>query len=263
MSILPSFLYNVDMSLEISSNNSKSGKRVGCWLAGAIAGGIVLLIVGFFSYRILFYYQKIKAGEISDLPQFTSKVTRLKNSSVISAVSSEQLIKLINSDTASVYGSKDAKLTIVQFSDFECPFSKEVAPAFRTISLKYQDKIRVIYRNFPIESIHPGAPRAAEAGECAGEQSKFQEYYDKLFLNQDALDYGDLLRYGVEVGLDSGKFSSCLASGKYKAKVAKDLADGVAAGVEGTPTFFFNGQKIEGSIPEAVFDDLVVKFLGK
>lgn len=148
----------------------------------------------------------------------------------------------ISTDNAPALGEKDAKVTIVEFSDYQCPFCGRYST--QTMSQVLDEyvktgKVRYVFRNFPLEQLHPLAMKAAEAAECAGEQGKYWEMHDRLFKNQQNLEAKELLGHAVVVGLDQAKFQQCLDGGKYAALIKNDIADGQKSGVRGTPTFFF------------------------
>lgn len=140
----------------------------------------------------------------------------------------------------SVKGSETAELTIVEFSDYQCPFCarhfRETLPQIERHYIK-TGKVKYVFRNFPIEPIHPLAFKAAEAANCAGEQGKYWEMHDRLFANQKALSPPDLSRHAKVVGLDMSRFQPCLDSGSEAAKIRADIQDGIALGVKSTPTF--------------------------
>lgn len=157
-------------------------------------------------------------------------------------------------------GQSNAPVTVIEFSDFQCPFCRRfVEETLQEIKRNYVDtgKIRWVYRDYPLSQIHPYAEKAAEAADCAGEQGRFWEYHDLLFKNQAVWSAGgatvEFRKYASSLGLEEGRFNSCLDSGKYADEVSKDLADGLKAGVEGTPTFFVNGVKVVGAQPYDVF----------
>jgi protein-disulfide isomerase len=137
-------------------------------------------------------------------------------------------------------GDKNAKLTIIEFSEYQCPFCgrhfKDTSPQ---IEKEYvaTGKAKLVFRDFPLESIHKFAFKAAEAANCAGEQNKFWEMHDRLFTNQADLAPEKLTDYAKAAGLDAAKFQQCLDGGKYAADIRKDIADGQSVGVTGTPTF--------------------------
>lgn len=171
----------------------------------------------------------------------------------------------VSADDDSVLGSEDAPVTIIEFSDYECPFC---ARAFNNtlpeIKEKYVDtgKVKLVYRDFPL-SIHRSAQKAAEASECAGEQGKFWEMHDKLFENQSALDVASLKQYAKDIALDSTEFDACLDSGEMASEVQKDFSDGQKYGVTGTPAFFINGIKVSGAQPFSVFEQIIESELAK
>lgn len=152
-------------------------------------------------------------------------------------------------------GPEDAAVTVIEFSDFQCPFcSRFYAQTLPQLNENYGDRIRFVFRDFPLTSIHPFAQKAAEAAECADDQDAFWGYHDLLFENQSALDIDSLKGYASSLELDTATFDECLDSGKYAAEVEKDVQDGVAAGVRGTPAFFINGRLISGAQPYQVFE---------
>ena len=164
-----------------------------------------------------------------------------------------------------ILGNANASVTIVEFSDFECPYcGKFFTETLPLITKNYIDtgKVKLAYRDFPL-SFHPDAEKAAEAAECAGEQNKFWEMHDKLFENQNALSVDNLKQYAKDIGLDSATFNSCLDSGKTAPEVQKDLTDGQSYGVSGTPTFFINGVEVVGAQPYSAFDQAIKQALSQ
>lgn len=144
-------------------------------------------------------------------------------------------------------GGATAKVVIVEFGDFQCPYCLEAFPVVQEVASTYGDRIKFIYRDFPDSGKHPDAQKAAEASECAHEQGKFWEMHDKLFINQSDLSVAALKRYSQEISLDTAVFNSCLDTGKYAQEVRQDFNDGYQLGVRGTPTFFINGHQFEGT----------------
>ncbi len=153
-------------------------------------------------------------------------------------------------------GGKDAKVTVIEFTDYQCPFCGKVRPTVKQLVADYGDKVRYVLRDFPLE-FHPSAKKAAEAAQCAGDQNKYWEYSDVLWSNQKSLEVPDLKRYAGELKLDQKKFDACLDDGKYTAEVDKDMADGAKAGVNGTPTFFINGRVLSGALPLDQFKQII------
>lgn len=171
----------------------------------------------------------------------------------------------VSVDNDPVKGLEDAPVTIVEFSDFECPFCarfvKETLPKIEENYIK-TGKVKFVFRDFPLP-FHPNAQKAHEAAECAREQGKFWEYHDILFKNTQALSVSDLKNYANELGLDTIKFNECLDSGRKTEEVEKDLQDGQNYGVQGTPTFFINGIQIVGAQPYSVFEQIIEQELNK
>ena len=155
-----------------------------------------------------------------------------------------------------IYGSADAPVVIVEFSDFQCPYCSRVNPTIEQIKTTYGDKVAIVFRDFPLP-MHKEAPKAGEAAQCANDQGKFWEYHDKLFANQRALANENLKSYASDLGLDAAAFDSCLDSGKYTAEVEADKKAGAAVGVAGTPAFFVNGQFLNGARPFDSFKELI------
>ncbi len=161
-------------------------------------------------------------------------------------------------------GSPDAPVTIVEFSEFQCPYcAMYVQETFPQIDEEYiqTGKVRYVFRNFPL-SFHEYAQKAAEASLCAYEQGMFWEYHDVLFANQETLDVASLKQHAEDLGLDMAKFNDCLDSGAMTEKVMQDVADGTALGVSGTPSFFVNGIALFGAQPFSSFQDLIEEELG-
>lgn len=153
-------------------------------------------------------------------------------------------------------GNKNAKVTIIEFTDYQCPFCGRARPTVNQIIDTYGDKVHYVLRDFPL-NFHPYAQKAAEAAECAGDQDKYWEYSKVLWANQKALDIPDLKKYAKELNLDTAKFDKCLDTGQFTAEVNKDIADGSKAGVTGTPSFFINGQLLTGARPFEQFKEVI------
>ena len=164
--------------------------------------------------------------------------------------------------SAPVKGSPNAPVTIVEFSDFQCPFCSRAVPTLKQIESEYPDKVRVAFKNQPLP-FHQHARLAAQAAMAANEQGKFWEYHDKLFANQQALDRSSLERYAQEVGLDMGRFRSALDSNKFEAQISADAAEGSRLGASGTPTFYINGRQLVGAQPYASFKQIIDEELSK
>lgn len=152
------------------------------------------------------------------------------------------------SDTDNIRGNKDAKITIVEFSDIQCPYCSKFHNTMKQVAAAYPNDVRWVYKHFPLDSIHPYARKAAEAAECAGEQGKFWEYTDYLFDNQSSLNTEFISSVAKTVGLNTSNFESCLSDGKYADKVNADYNQGRSAGVTGTPGSVINGELVKGAV---------------
>jgi protein-disulfide isomerase len=150
--------------------------------------------------------------------------------------------------TGPAVGPANAPVTIVEFSDFQCPFCARLVPTIDQVKAKYGDKVRVVFRQYPL-NFHQFAQKAAEASLCAHEQGKFWQLHDEMFKNQQALGVDQLKTAAAGLGLKAETFNSCLDSGKYADEVQADLQAGSAAGVSGTPAMFINGRFINGAVP--------------
>jgi protein-disulfide isomerase len=159
-------------------------------------------------------------------------------------------------------GPVGAPITIVEFSDYQCPFCSRAEVVVDDVLKKYGDKIRLVYRDYPL-SFHPNAETAAMGAECAEEQGKYWEMNKAMFANQSKLAAADLVETAGGVGMDKDKFKACLDSGKYRPEVQKDFQDGQKAGVTGTPTFFINGIMIVGARGVDSFSEIIDRELAR
>lgn len=165
---------------------------------------------------------------------------------------------------APVTGGKDAKVTIVEFSDFQCPFCAKGADVLNALKKKYGNKIKVAFKNFPLP-FHNHAEDAAVAGLCANEQGSdyFWKMHDQMFANQDSLDNEGLKKIAKKIGLKSDQFEKCLSEKKYLEQVKSDMEEGRKIKVKSTPTFFINGQLINGAQPIEVFSEIIDEELAR
>jgi protein-disulfide isomerase len=170
---------------------------------------------------------------------------------------------VVSADDDPARGPADAPVTIIAFSDFQCPYCSRVNPTLARLKDRYGDSIRVVFRDFPILQIHPQAAKAAEAGACANDQGKFWPMHDLMFANQQSLDVASLKQHAATLGLDAATFEKCLDSGKYADEWKKDSADAEKAGVQSTPAFFINGRPVTGAVPYEQFADVINEELGR
>jgi len=172
----------------------------------------------------------------------------------------------VSADDDAMKGDENAPVTIIEFSDFQCPFcARFYTDTLPELDEKYikTGKVKLVYRDFPLENIHPNARPAAEAAECAHEQGKYYQFHDKLFENQQDLSVENYKKWAAELKLKTTQFNNCVDSKKYADEVTKDLADGSEAGVTGTPAFFVNGRFISGAQPFSVFEGLIEEALNE
>jgi predicted DsbA family dithiol-disulfide isomerase len=160
-------------------------------------------------------------------------------------------------------GAAQAPVTIIEFSDFQCPFCKRAQPTLQQVAAKYGDKVAFAYKDFPLDDIHSDAHAAAEAAHCAGDQGKYWEFHDALFAISPDLGKAKLLDIARQTGLNQPAFSACADSRKYKDRVDKDAAEGQRLGVDGTPAFFVNGVNLTGAVPLADFEKIIDAELAK
>jgi protein-disulfide isomerase len=223
---------------------------------------IVLIIfavfAALFAVQVGLNVYKIKTGKlipfeenISHLNGVAIKPPQIKTEEIINA-------------SAPYFGTKDPVLTIVEFGNFACHYSQEVSPTARAMMLKYKDKIKFIYRNFPLDDIYPDSSLLSLAGDCAAEQNNFWAMHDKMY--QTASPSPSLL--AAQIGLDAAKFNNCMTQKKYADAIARDFTDGYKNGVAGTPTFFFIKKDIApimipGVIPQDVFEKIINQLIAK
>ena len=146
-----------------------------------------------------------------------------------------------------IYGSANESIKLLEYGDYECPFCAEAQPIIKEIQRRLGDGLLFAFRNFPLTNIHPYAEHAAEAAEAAGAQENFWGMHDILFENQTALDDEDLAAYAAELGLDETRLIREVASSAYAPRIREDFKSGVRGGVNGTPTFFINGERYDGA----------------
>ncbi len=159
-------------------------------------------------------------------------------------------------------GPADAAVTIIEFSEYQCPFCARVNPTLRQIEEKYAGKVRLVFKDFPLPN-HAQAPKAAEAAHCAGEQDKYWQLHDRLFANQQQLQVPELKAHAAAVGLDQASFDQCLDSGKHAASVQADIDLGSGMGVQSTPTLYINGRVVTGAQPIGVFTSIIDEELAR
>lgn len=231
-----------------------------------VARTLLVILLGIFGVAIIaflslvgFYTVKIRRGE--NIPGITDRFTRAHGAARTVPLSREVLAQVTTATGDPSFGASNAPIQIVEFADAECPYSAEFSQTLRKAMLAYPDKFHFVFRDFPLEDIHDHAMGGALALSCANAQGKFWQMHDKVFGNQDKLAPIDLQNYAAQVGLNMDTFRECLIKPATKKEIMQDVADGTAAGVSGTPTFFINGHKVEGVIPATIFEKLLKQSL--
>ena len=215
-----------------------------------IFGALILLYAIYFTYQVWSIRRQILVGNYN-WNQYGAETSGAGGANV-----STQTFKVATADDPAL-GAAGALINIVEFSDFQCPFSLKSFPIIRALAAKYPETVRFVYRDFPLEDIHPEAKLAAQAGYCGQAQNLFWPLHDKLFQNQDKLSRDTIISLAMQAGLNRAQFLKCLDSAEAKKEVEQDQADGLAAGVAGTPTWFINGYRVAGVIPEDIFEQIV------
>ena len=226
---------------------------------GSLLAIFMIIFLGFFVY----YSVQLKYGNNSTIQKITQKYeanfsTAVDKNAPQNVTDYSKLIQKFNP----TIGDKSAKVTIIAFIDFECPYCQESYPIFAHVLEKYKPVIQVVFKNLPLTDLHPDAIAAALASTCANEQNKFWEFYDQAFTNKK-LDSDSLYNYATNIGLEMTKFDTCYKSQKYETNIEQDLTDAVNIGLRGTPTYLVNGEVVEGSISAEDWDKLIIKNLNK
>jgi protein-disulfide isomerase len=206
--------------------------------------------------RIMGYLQQTKKQEL--LQNYIAKAT--KNNPVEVYFQKPKMMVNVEAGNGPWFGGENAKVTLIEFSDFQCPYCAQGAERVHELKKKYGNKIKFVFRQFPLPpTMHPQARQAAEASLCVNEQGmdKFWKYHDTLFKNQDKLDDANLSKMAKDVGADQAKFDECYKAKKYSAQVQADMQYGEKVGVRSTPTFFVNGQMINGALPIESFSEII------
>ena len=157
------------------------------------------------------------------------------------------------SDHDHIQGSADARCTLLEYGDYQCSYCGEAYPIVKQLQARFGEDLRFVFRNFPLAEMHPDAQHAAETAEFAAAKGKFWEMHDLLYEHQKNLGDGSLLDLAGHLGLEVDRLESALEAGTYRTRVKADFSGGVRSGVNGTPTFFINGQRYDGS---SEYDDL-------
>ena len=206
--------------------------------------GVIVLIV-----FILAFLSDALKGTTSSRGEFSA----LGNADARPSIASGNLVP----EYSPTLGPDDAKVTIIEFSDFECPFCQASFPVIRQVLNKYPNDVRLVYRHFPLKSIHPNAEALAHASMCAGEQDLFWPFHDRLFSQQGSVHKDNVIEHARAVGADTNRFISCQNSSRWFDEIDLDFAEAVSQGGRGTPTWLVNGELVQGMIPFELWEQII------
>jgi formate-nitrite transporter family protein len=161
-----------------------------------------------------------------------------------------------------VLGPSDAPVTVLEYGDYQCPYCRAGARDVHQMLGRYPDLVRFVFRNFPIPQLHPQAEQAAEAAEAAAAQGKFWEMYELLLQPASRLDFDSLLGYAEHIGLDIGRFHAEVSGNVYVARIERDVGEGFRNGVNATPKFYVDGERIDGKLPLEGLEDAIRSAVG-
>lgn len=221
---------------------------------------IILIFTGFFVY----YSIQLKFGDAGKL---VKEFAQTETGALTTKTLLEKLTKVEKPEQYirkhdAVLGAEKAPITIIEFVDFECAYSREAYSVMKSVAQKYNSVVRVVFKHLPMEQLNPDAEIAASAVSCAKAQGKFWEYHDLLFEKQK-LDLASLLGYAQELKLNTDQFNLCLTENKFEKDIAQDMLDAVQLGLKGTPTYIVNGYKIEGALTSELWDKVILELLQK
>jgi len=199
-------------------------------------------------------FEQIKP-QLMEMMNRQAMLERLRKSSQVKIMLEPKRVAVDSSGHPSL-GAKEAPITIVEFTDFQCPFCKASEATVKQLRTKYGDKVRLVHMDFPL-SFHSHALDAAKAARCANDQNKFWQFHDSLFNNQGKLAPADLKQTAKTLGLNTTEFDSCFDKAKHEDEIKKDLAAGEKLGVDGTPAFFIDGRPLVGAQPSAQFEQII------
>lgn len=253
-----------------SISKSDAGDIILNFANSQTGGGVELVEInekaGLYEVMVSYNGQDIPLYLTKDGENLVQSLTPLESipSNAPTAPQNTEVVEVSIDDDA-VKGEASAPVTIIEFSDYECPFcGRYYEQTLPQIISEYVNngKVKIVFRDFPL-GFHSKAQKAGEAAECAGEQGKYWAMHDKLFDNQGSLDVDDLKTYAGEIGLNTAQFDTCLDSGKMADEIAKDMSDGQSYGVKGTPAFFINGRFLSGAQPFSAFKQIIDEELAK
>jgi protein-disulfide isomerase len=235
-----------------TSHSARQGSRIAdLAMMATLVGVMIILAVSMINMR--------------DLRRLSARVTQLETLANAPTPQGAVLNKVYEVDVtgAPAKGPEDAPVTLVVFSEFQCPFCRSVNPTLKQLEERYKDKVRFVFKHLPLTSLHPQAMGAAIAAEAAGRQGKFWEYHDQLFENQERIAPEDLRHHARDLGLDVARFERDLTDSQLQGNIRSDMAEATALSVKSTPTFFINGRLVRGAMPFETFATIIDDELAK
>jgi len=229
------------------------------WKEIAIASFCVLVVLLFINLNISINDVNARTINIqSHVLMIDEHIEKLNSSSSCGVKNVTVTLPTPTIDLSDAHKLGTGKISMVIFSDYQCPFCERGYQTEKLIKEKYGSDLTIYFKDFPLTNIHQYAEKAAEGAECASDQGKFWEYHNKLFDNQRALNVTYLKQYAKDLNLDTTKFNTCLDSGSKANKVKNDQDEGIKFGVQGTPTYIINGEQIVGAQPFEVFESSII-----
>lgn len=238
-----------------------SSKRTILLFIGIPLGLLVLVflgMVGWFTWQLSHGDRDTVRNIIETFDAETFSAIAANSRSSNQVENSEQYIRSHNPR----FGNPTADITIIAFIDFECPYCRRAYSSFESIRERYEPVVQVVFKHFPLESIHPNAGTAAIAAQCAEEQNAFWPFYREIFTEQQ-LSSNAYTSYANKLSLNISQFETCQSAPKMKRTVEQDLQDGINIGVRGTPTYMVNGTIVEGIISEEQWDAIIIELLNQ
>lgn len=227
----------------------------------ALVSIVVLIFVSMFSYYLWIEKYGDETTKIKISERFSEKFT-LAPGAASTATTVEQDIQSIIRTHNPQFGNADAPVTIVAFIDFECPFSQDAYADFERVRDRFGPAVHIVFKQFPVEQLHPQSVQAARAAQCAYKQQNFWPYYQQLFEYKILSDDG-LFSHAARLGLDTNELATCISTSEIQQQINTDLEDGLSVGVRGTPTYIVNQQKIEGVISLQEWESIILQSLNQ
>ncbi|MBD3310973.1 MAG: thioredoxin domain-containing protein [Candidatus Magasanikbacteria bacterium] len=225
---------------------------------------IIFIFLAVFSLLVVYYTLQIKYGDSEELAKqfYSEKFSLAVSLSETSSIEIDKNLDEIIRDNNPVRGSSEAPVTVVAFIDFTCPYCQEAYKPLEDIYNQYRGGIKIVFKHFPLTTIHPEAGQAAIVSACAQEQNAFWQAYHLFFTDENFLEKNNSLKAEM-LEINAEQFEKCVNSARHINKIEQDLTDGVSFGVKGTPTYFINQTKIEGLVEKEVWQAVIEEEIKK